>query len=118
MGCVVNSVKDLAEVAELLGSVLFAGALQLVKERFHAVEAGFVERFEDVERGKEERAGAAGGVEDGDVLDGVPEGPEQFRPFAVLDHILGELAEVEVEGDEVVDVAGLRRRASLPLTSS
>ena len=31
-------------------------------------------------------------------------GPQQFRAFAVLDHVLGELADVEVVGDEVVDV--------------
>ena len=87
--------------------MLLAGAVQVVDERLHAVEAGFVERFQDVERGEEERAGAAGRVEDGDRLDGVPEGAQQFRAFAVLDHVLGELADVEVEGDQVVDVADL-----------
>ena len=76
-------------------------------ERLHAVEAGFVERLQDVERGEEKRAGAAGRVEDRDVFDRVPEGAEQLRAFAVLDHVLGELANVEVEGDEVVDVADL-----------
>ena len=35
---------------------------------------------------------------------------EQFRAFAVLDHVLRELADVEIEGDEVVDVADFARR--------
>ena len=41
----------------------------------------------------------------------VPEGAEQVRAFAVLDDVLGELADVEIEGDEVIDVAELRRRS-------
>ena len=59
-------VQHFAEVGELLGLVLLAGAVEVVDERLHAVEAGFVERLQDVERGEEERAGAAGRVEDGD----------------------------------------------------
>ena len=94
--------------------MLFAGPLQVGDKGLHAVEAGFVERFEDVERGEEERAGAAGGVEDGDLLDGLPEGQEQVRAFAVLDDILRELADVEIEGDEVVDVADFAGRQLLP----
>ena len=41
------------------------------------------------------------------LLDGVPEGAQQVRPFAVLDHVLRELADVEIERDQVVDVADL-----------
>ena len=37
--------------------------------------------------------------------DGLPESHEQVRAFAVLDDILRELAEIEIEGDEVVDLA-------------
>ena len=98
-------VQHLAEVGELFGPMLLAGAVEVFDERLHAVEAGFVERFQDVERGEEKRAGAAGRVEDGDSFDRVPEGAQQFRSFAVFDHVLRELADVEVEGDEVIDVA-------------
>ena len=44
------------------------------------------------------------------LLDGLPEGAKQVRAFAVLDHILRELANVEIERDEVVDVRALRQR--------
>ena len=82
------------------------GVAPLGEKRFHAVEAGFVERFQDVERGEDERARAAGRVEHRDALSmACQKAHEQFRAFAVLDHVLGELAEVEIEGDEVVDVA-------------
>jgi hypothetical protein len=33
----------------------------------HAIEAGFVERLEDVERGEKEGAGTAGRIEDGNA---------------------------------------------------
>ena len=51
----------------------------------HAVEAGSVEGFEDIQRGEEERAGTAGGIEDGDFADGFEEREEKlgrgsFRP--------------------------------------
>lgn len=40
----------------------------ILDETFHAVETGFAERFQHVERGKEKHARAAGGVEDGDAV--------------------------------------------------
>ena len=43
--------------------------------------------------------------------EGLPEGAHQFGPFAVGDDVLGELFDVEVVGDEVVDrcdLAGLQ----------
>ena len=70
-----------------------------------SIEAGFVEWFKDIERSEQKCARAAGGIEDGDLFDGVPEGAKQFRAFAVFDDILRELADVEIERDEVVDVA-------------
>ena len=82
---------------------------QVVEKAFHGLKAGGVERFEDVEGGEEEGAGAAGGVEHGDVDDGFPEGSHQFGPFAVGDYVLGELFDVEVVGDEVVDRCDLAR---------
>ena len=48
------------------------------------------------------------------VFDGVPEGAEQFRPFAILNHVLRELADVEIERDEVVDVSDFAGRKFLP----
>ena len=57
------------EVRELSSDVARRQRRWLVDERLHPVQAGLVERFEDVERGEQERAGAAGGVEDGDALE-------------------------------------------------
>ena len=55
-----------------------------------------------------------GRVEDGHSLRWLPEGAEQVRAFAVLDHVLRELADVEIERDEVVDVCDFAgRRVSL-----
>ena len=83
------------------------GALQVVQEAAHPLEAGGVEGFEDVEGGEEESAGAAGGVQDGYVPHGVPEGAQELRPLALGDDVPGELLDVEVEGDEVVDIGDL-----------
>ena len=77
----------------------------LVKEDLHSVEACLVERFKDVERGKEERAGPTRWVEDCHFSDGFPEGAEKFGPLAIFNDILCELADVEVVGNQVVDVA-------------
>ena len=89
-------------------------ATGIFDEAFHAVEAGFVQGFQHVERGKQESARAAGGVEDGDAVakflvgpfrhapdDGLPDGAQQVGAGAGVDDILHELADVEVEGDEV-----------------
>jgi hypothetical protein len=43
-------------------------------EALHAVQARFIERFEDVQGREEERARAAGRVQHGDGRDGVVEG--------------------------------------------
>ena len=96
--------KDLLEVAVLLGAVLFTGALKLASEDFHPVKASRIERFDDIQGSKKERAGTAGGIKNGGFLNGVIESTKQFWPLAVLDHVLGELADIQVEGDEVVDV--------------
>ena len=45
----------------------------------HSLQAGGVEGFQDVEGGEQERAGAAGGVEDRHVAHGVPEGAQELR---------------------------------------
>ena len=82
----------------------------VAQEGFHAVEAAFIEWFEDVERGEEKGAGAAGRIQDSDFLNRVPECAEQVRPFAVGDDVLGELANIQVEGDEIVDVGNVAAR--------
>ena len=38
------------------------------------------------------------------LLDGPVESAEQFRPFGELDHVLRELADIEVEGNQIVDL--------------
>ena len=103
-----HAVQDACEVRELLRDAVASSCLdrsQVVDERLHAVEAGLVEWFEDVERGEEERAEPQVGSRTVTLLDRVPEGAEQVRAFAVLDHVLGELADVEIERDEIVDLA-------------
>ena len=66
-GMVADVGPDLAEIAQGLGAVGALRTFQVVEKAFHGLEAGGVERFEDVEGGEEEGAGAAGGVENGDV---------------------------------------------------
>ena len=94
----------ISKIGEFFRPVLFTGAVEFSHECLHAVEAGFVERLKDVERREQERARPAGQVESREFFDSVPKGAKQFRPFAVLNHVLRELADVEVERDEVVYV--------------
>src|SRR6266404_3443497 len=98
-------IQYFAEVRKFLGSMFLAGAVEFFNERLHAVEAGFVERLKNVERGEEKSTGAAGRIKDGDVYDRLPQGAEQFGAFAVLNHVLGKLSNVEVESNEFVDIA-------------
>ncbi len=85
-------------------------AVALGHHLLHARETGFVKRLQDIEGGEEERAGAAGRIEDGDALQALVKGVEQVRPLAEGDGVFGELAQVEVIGDEVVDGADLAAR--------
>ena len=85
VGVLGDALQHLAEVARTSPGRCFSPErVQVVHERLHAVQAGLVERLQDVERGKQERARAAGRVEDRDSLDGLPEGAQQLRPFAAL----------------------------------
>ena len=47
------------------GRCFWPSASRSSTKRLHALQAGFVERLQDIERGEQERAGAAGRVEDG-----------------------------------------------------
>lgn len=60
-------------------------------------------RIEDIERRKEECPRSACRVEHRHAFDRPPKCHQQFRPFGVFDHVLGELADIEVEGDKLVD---------------
>ena len=64
-GMVAYMGPDLAEIAQGLGAVGALRTFQVVEKAFHGLKAGGVERFEYVEGGEEEGAGAAGGVENG-----------------------------------------------------
>ena len=104
MGCLVGVGQGFPEV--LQGPLGGRGRWEVSRsatEVAHGLQGSGVEGFEDVEGGEEEGAGAAGGVEDGDFGQGVPEGAHQFRPLAVDDDVPGEPLAVQVEGDEVVD---------------
>ncbi|MBT9140591.1 MAG: hypothetical protein DDT30_01169 [Dehalococcoidia bacterium] len=67
--------QRLAEIAELFGAVFLTGTLQIVQKDLHTIKAGFVERLQHVQGGKEEGTGTAGGIENGDLRESVPERP-------------------------------------------
>ena len=71
----------------MLRAALALRPFGIVQEAPHSLQAGGVEGFEDVEGGEEERAGAAGGVEDRYVTHGVPEGAQELRPLALGDDV-------------------------------
>jgi hypothetical protein len=87
--------------------VPLARAFQVVHKRLHAVQTCLVKWLQNIERGKQKCAGAAGRVENRDGRDGLIECPQQFWPLAIADDVLGKLAQVEVVGDQVVDLVHL-----------
>ena len=108
-GMLVRLVQYLAEVIKMLGAALTLGPFGIVKEAAHPLQAGGVEGFQNVQGGEQERAGAAGGIEDRDIPHGVPEGAQQLRPLALSDYVFGKLLDIEVQRDEVVDILHLAR---------
>ena len=99
-----HALQQAAKIGEFFWPVFFAGAVEFGHKRLHAVEARFVKWLKNIERGEQERARTARRVEDGHFLNGVPEGAEQFRAFAVFNHVLRELADVKIERDKFVYV--------------
>ena len=98
-------VDAVLEIAPVLGFERGKLVLELVGPvLLHPREADFVERFEDVEGREEEGAGAAGGVEDRHAAERVVEVADKEVVCGVGEQVFGEGADVEVEGDEVVDV--------------
>src|ERR1017187_2212695 len=79
----------------------------VLNETLHPNEASFIKRLEDIERGKQKSARAAGWVEDRNLFDSLPDSAQQFRPFAKLDYILCELADIQVERDQIIDLMHL-----------
>ena len=80
------------------------GNLHLIKKDLHPIEARLVERFKDIQGSKEERTGTASRVKDCYLSDGFPEGAEEFGALAIFNNLLGELADVEIVGNQIVDV--------------
>ena len=78
-------------------------ALQIVEKSLHGLQASGVDRLQDVERREQERAGAAGGIQNRDPGKRLPEGADEFRTLAAGDDVLSELLDVQIAGDEVVD---------------
>ena len=64
VGVLINPLQHLAKIAQSLGTVLVVRSLQVVQEPAHGLQAGDVERLQNVERGEQERARAAGRIED------------------------------------------------------
>ena len=54
------------------------------------------------------------GIENSDAFDRLPEGAQQIRAFAALDHVLGKLPDIEIERDEIIDLADFARRQFRP----
>ena len=79
----------------------------VLKEDLHPIQTCLIERFEDIECGKEERTGATGGIKDCHFSDGFPEGTEELGPLTIFDDILRGLADVEIVGNQIVDVVYL-----------
>ena len=67
-------------------------------------------RIENIDCSKQKCSRAARRVENSDLLDGVPEGAQEFRTFAILDHILRELSDVEVKSDQHIDLTDFPAR--------
>ena len=61
-GVFVHLLKDAAKVPKVLRATLTLGPLGVIQEAAHTLQAGGVERFQNVEGGEEERAGTACGV--------------------------------------------------------
>ncbi len=100
-----NLRQYLLEIAELLRMVGLA--CQVFHETLHAFHAVAVQGFEDSQGGKEKRAGSAGGIEDRDLLDGLPEGTEQLGAFTVDNDVAGELPDIQIQRYQIVDGADL-----------
>src|SRR6266581_7472070 len=82
----------------------FRAMFDVANESLHAIKTSFVQRLENVQRSKKEGTGAARRIKHRHTLDRVPECSEQLRSFAILDHILRELTDVDVKRDEFIDV--------------
>ena len=102
-GVLLDLSQHFPEVLHLLRAVLAPRPVEVVEKAAHGVETGVVQRLQHAERGEQERAGAARGVEDGDVAQRLPERADQLRSLAGGDHVLGELLHVQVVRDQVVD---------------
>ena len=98
-----HAVEYRAKIVQMLRAVRVRRMRQVIKEPPHGVQAGGVQRFQDVHCGGQKGAGPAGGVKDGDGGECLPEGADQFRAFAAGDHVLGELFDVQIVGNQVVD---------------
>src|SRR5437899_9345321 len=79
-------------------------ALQVVYKRLHAVQARLVERLQNVQRSKQERPRATGGIKDRHCGNGLVERSQQLRPFAGSNDVFGELADIEVVGNQAIDL--------------
>ena len=94
-----HSLQNLAKIGKLLRPTLFAGMPQIFDERLHAVEAGFVQWLQNVSAANRNAPEPQVGSSIVTCVDDMPERPQQLRALAVLDHVLRELADIEIEGD-------------------
>src|SRR5437764_15286853 len=77
--------------------------ITLLYHYLHTIKACFIERFENIQRRKKERARTTGGVKHSDRFNAIVESTQQICPFAIGNSVLGKLAHIQVVGDEIID---------------
>ena len=90
----VHAGEDFGKFLVVIRLRLFAVLAPFGEEDFHALETGFVQGIQHIERSKDERSRAPSGVQHSNSGNGLPEGHEQVRAFAILDNVLRILAQV------------------------
>src|SRR5215472_185028 len=97
----------LSKICIFVDAGLLSGPIMFRYEGLHSLQASIVQWFQNIEGGKQERPGPAGRIENGRALDYVPKRPKQFGALAIFNHILRKLVHVEVQRDQIIDIADL-----------
>src|SRR5665213_261246 len=92
------------EIFKLLGRVACLAPLKISHKGFHPLQASFIKRLKNVERRKQKCARTTSRVQYGYSLNCLPESPEQVWPFAALNHVLRELSDIQIKGDEFINL--------------
>ena len=77
------------------------------RKLFHPLNARLVQRFKDIEGGKEKGPGTAGGVENGYCVNSLIEMTYEIRIIRVFKDVLRKLSDIQIAGDKVIDSGNL-----------